>query len=246
MSKTKEIAIFGKNNIELPVRKGPLRFGITWMNGLITSNTWGVRTEKTGDAYIYCRDNMQEIKISLHKSGKQHIAFTKSSGHQMAPDNRFWNQWREPPQQTPPVPSFKLLFPKWGIGLNDEDRNKTRPKWDKNQILIEGDDKLLTVVSFFILDQGLRTRHPLSSVVLGTLPLRLGKDLYVIASRVKEKNLKPIVEEALSKIVLPAELVPEQIRDNDILSMCLTGDQPEGYAYMVIVSAKAMSDINGN
>lgn len=245
MSKTKEIAVFGKNNIELPVRKGPLHFCVTWMNGLITSNTWGVKTEKTGDAYIYCRDNMQEIKISLHKSGKQHIAFTESSGHQMTPDNRFWNQWREPPQQTPLVPSFKLFFPRWGIGLNGEDRNKTRSKWDKNQILIEGDDKLLTVVSFYILDQGLLTRHPLPRVVLSALPLKLGKDLYVIVSREQEQKLKSRVEEGLRKITIPAESVPEKFRD-DVLSVCLTGDQSEGYAYMVVVPVKIMSDIKGN
>ena len=36
------------------------------------------------------------LKISLHKSGKQHIAFTSESKHQTTAGNRFWDQWWEP------------------------------------------------------------------------------------------------------------------------------------------------------
>ena len=93
------------------------------MSGGSTSNAWRVWTD-TRDAYICCRDNMGEIKISLHGSGKQHIAFRSETGIEMTPGSRFWNQWHEPPQQDPAIPSFKLVFPPWGVRLTEEREEK--------------------------------------------------------------------------------------------------------------------------
>ena len=186
---SEQLNIYTRKNRTLPFTESPIRFAVTKKNGL-TSNAWGVRVEETGDAYIYCRDMMKELKISLHQSGKQHIAFTKGSELEMTPGSRFWNQWREPPSQRPPVPTFKLVFPGWTLSFNEEDRKKGRPKkWDTNDILIEADDKLLTVVSFFITDTGCVPRQKgLPSHPIGILPLRQGKDLCVLALREHERN----------------------------------------------------------
>ena len=235
-----ELPVYTRNNRPLPFRESPIRFAVTMKNGL-TSNVWGVRVEGTGDAYIYCRDNMKEVKISLHRSGKQHIAFTKGSGHETKPSSRFWNQWREPLLQRPPVPTFKLVFPGWATSLNEKDRKKVRAKWDTNQVLIEGDDELLTVVSFFILDEGLVPwQEGLPSVPIGILSLRPGKDLCVIASHEYERNFKSVVETGLKRIrvntLLPGEVC------NRVLSVCLTGDEPAGYAYMVVVPVEIIKE----
>ena len=197
----------------------------------------GFRVEDTGDAYIYCRDNIEEIKISFHKSGKQHVAFTKESGHEMTPRSRFWNQWREPPQQNPAVPTFKLVFPNWGIGLDEEQRKKAQSKWDKNQILIEGDDELLTVVSFFILDEGVtfRKQGGPASYPIAVLPIRPGKRLFAIAGKEPEGDLKAKVETAFQKIDVSA--LPRRQVLGKVISVCMTGDQPAGYAYMAMVPA---------
>ena len=165
----------------------------------------------------------------------------------MTPGSRFWNQWREPASQRPPVPTFKLVFPGWALSFNEEDRKKGRPKkWDTNDILIEGDDKLLTVVSFFIMDEG---REPwqqgLPSKPIGILPLRQGKDLCVVAHREYEGNLHSMVVEGLKRVfakpnfqsgvvedfkrAFPNGLPPGAAYD-EVFEVCLTEEEPPGYA----------------
>ena len=100
------ITVRFRKNLTLPLRTGPIRFAVTMANGL-TSHSWKVFT-KGGDAYVVCRESMKDIKVSLHKSGRQHIAFVHGSGHEMTPGSRFWNRWWEPSsKQRPPVPSVK-------------------------------------------------------------------------------------------------------------------------------------------
>ena len=49
---------------ELPIRESPVNFAAFAGDGTITSNAWGVRVMKTGDAYIYCRDNRYQDRIT--------------------------------------------------------------------------------------------------------------------------------------------------------------------------------------
>ena len=96
-------------DLELPIRESPVRFSIMRKNGL-SSNAWRIWVDNRGNAYIKSRDHMQELKISLHNSGKQHIAFTPESGLEMTEGNRFWDQWWEPPHYRGP-PSGSYLQP---------------------------------------------------------------------------------------------------------------------------------------
>ena len=109
---------------ELPLREGPLRFAVVMKDGS-TSNGWRAWVEKEGDAYICCRDSMNDLKVSLHKSGRQHIAHTRQSGKETGSEDRYWNTWWEPPVKGKIIPSFKLMFPPWGVRLREQDRNKT-------------------------------------------------------------------------------------------------------------------------
>ena len=61
------MTLWTKEGLELPLRTKQIRFAVQWKNGL-TSNAWAVCVENTGDAYIYCRDNIKEQKVSLHDS----------------------------------------------------------------------------------------------------------------------------------------------------------------------------------
>ena len=184
-----------KSGVELPCRQSPLRFAVQMENGL-TSNAWGVGVEKKGDAYIYCRDNMRGQKISLHKSGKQHISLDRSLLSAPTIESRFMNQWREP-EGSPVVPTFTLFFPRWGVGLNAEQRDTAKSTWAKNDILIRGDEACLTVVSFVILDAALTVPEMPSRRPIGVLSLGSEKTLWVIAGREPERDLKALVEAAL-------------------------------------------------
>ena len=222
-----------RHGLELPLTKSPIRFAVLWKNGQ-TSNIWGVRVEKKGDVYIYCRDNMQEVKISFHKSGKQHIAYTKGSGIEMTPGSRFWNQWREPQHSVQAIPSFKLYFPSWGTRLGEEERKKATSKWKSNHILIEAVDDLLTAITFIILDKGttLTLRDDgLPSGAIGVLSLHSGKKLCVIAGYESDGKLKqnvmPLVED-MNNRNLPLEKYAGKT-----LYACASGENLDGYAYMV-------------
>ena len=245
---TKGRRVFVKNDVQIPVKRGPIKFAVLMPNGR-TSNAWRVWTERSG-AYICCRDNMQEIKISLHQSGKQHIAFTRESGIEMTLGSRFWNRWNEPPQQRTAIPSFKLVFPSWGVKLTEEDRIKTsalEQRWNDNQILIEGDDKNLTVVSFVILDDSanLTFSGDYSENLIGILPFRYGKSLYVVSSIDPEGDLRSKVESALPKIdpQLARWILDAQEKGATPVA-CMSGDNTEGYAYMVVVPLQASAGPN--
>ncbi len=236
-----------KSGLELPLRESPIRFAVMMTNGQ-TSNAWGVHVEDTGDAYIYCRDSMKQLKVSLHRSGKQHIAFTKESGLEMPLGNRFWNQWREPQHGSHAIPTFKLMFPNWGTRLGEEDR--AEETWNKNQILIGADDKLLTTVSFVILDKRVtpRIEDELPSFLIGTLPLGPEKKLWIIARGEPEGNLREKVEEAIkemeegirgtneeaAKRTDISKLSPEKVV-GEILHVCMTGKHPSGFAFLVML-----------
>ena len=55
------------HDIELPLRKPPIRFGVMRWNGQ-SSNSWRVWGDGKGNFYISTRDHMRESKISLHDS----------------------------------------------------------------------------------------------------------------------------------------------------------------------------------
>lgn len=205
---------------QVPTRMNPIRFAIQYRNGR-TSNAWGVRAKTTGDAYIYCRDNMKEQKVSLHASGRQHISIRPRTANPVNLTGKsFMNQWHEPDEG---VATFRLVFPWWGIQLDDEQRRAFKPTWDKNAILVEGHHEFLTVVSFFIVgeDATIRKGTPFPGFQLGELPLRDGKKLAVTAEWAPEQGFKAKLEDALKRI-LSNENMLEGHRGKT-LALCMTG-----------------------
>ena len=179
---------------------------------------------------------MKGQKISLHRSGKQHISFDEEVATQMNSSDRFMNQWREPHYIGEAKPTFKLLFPSWALGLNEVERRNSESAWKKNEILIGGHDDLMTVVSFVIVDDGVRLRKKEGSYpwsLIGDLSLRSGKRLLVVAGWEPEGNWRAVVEEALSKINDPR--VVSGGFPGDPLSISLTGYSSPDSAFMVVV-----------
>ena len=205
---------------ELPIKQNPIRFAILYRNGC-TSNPWGVRIQPTGDAYIYRRDNMQDEHISLHASGKQHITiYPKSPTSSDLSEKQFMNRWYEPDEGTA---TFRLVFPWWGTQINEEQRNRYKSKWKKNDVFIEGHLKFLTIVAFWIVREqvNLQKKGKFLGFVLGELPLTSGKKLVITAEWEPERSFQSVIKKGLRQVALT-----EDFSDHDMgetLDMCMTG-----------------------
>jgi len=224
---------------QVPTKMNPIRFAVQYRNGR-TSNAWGVRVENTGDAYIYCRDSMKGQKISLHASGQQHISIRPRIPNPVNLTGKsFMNRWHEPDQG---IATFRLVFPSWGVQLDDEQKQEHNRTWDKNAIFIEGHHEFLTVVSFFILDEAttIRKGTPFPGFQLGDLPLRDGKKLAVTAEWTPERGFKAKIEKALRRVSPPQDALMG--REGEVLSACLTGTwgTPDS-VYMVTVPVTCSS-----
>ena len=237
--KDENILFQTRDGLALPCSKNPIRFAVQHRNGL-TSNAWGVQVEKTGDAYIYCRDNLTGQKISLHRSGKQHISFSEGLRSKLDMPSRFMNQWHEPQYGKEAIATLKLLFPSaWSIGLSEEQRAQSQSIWDKNDIFILGHDELMTVVSFVIVDDGVTIRkkvgaYPIS--LIADLPLRRGKRLMMIAGWEPEGDWKGTVEEALTRIDANSFATEEDLGKD--FTICLTGEYSSDSQFLVAVPVK--------
>jgi len=82
-----------------------------------SSNSWRFWTAPAGDAYLACRDNFKEAKISLHTSGRWRMgwdekAVAKNPRLVASGQDRAWEKWEPPPPVVPgAVAAVRLLFP---------------------------------------------------------------------------------------------------------------------------------------
>ena len=226
------------DGLELPLRATPLRFAVTKKDGFV-SNSWGVRVEKKGDAYVYCRDAMKDQKVSLHASGKQHIRINKNALRKRSlPGNGFMDQWWEPQHSTKAVPTLRLLFPPWGLSLGPQQEAKVQEIRDESDILIPAHDEMVTVVSFVIVDDGTHLQKEEGSppsAPFGVLGLRPGKSLFVIAGYEPQSDLREKADAALKQIARPPDV---ELSDGEDLVVCLTGNTVENSTFMLPLSVR--------
>ena len=232
-----QMTLLKKDGLELPLRTHPIRFAVRGKGGF-TSNLWGVQVKRKGDAYIYCRDEWKDQKISLHASGKQHISFNENApGIKSYIGGRFMNQWWEPQHTQKAVATLRLLFPPWGLSLNTQKSEKFQTKWGRNDVLIPAHDEMVTVVSFVIVDDGTRLKKEDGSppsMPFGILRLRPGKSLFVIAGYEPEGDLKDKVNEALKEIAYTTD---PKLLESEGLKVCLTGYTLENSIFMLPLAA---------
>ena len=186
---------------DLPTTEFPLRMSILKRANL-ASNSWKVEINRKGDAYIFTRDGKKwQTKASLHVSREQHIRTVSHDKQNNIP----MDTWQEPHDGGRAVPTLRLLFPSWGY-FREVEPEKIMPKKKRgggSNILIEGHDKLLTVVSFIVMDEGKSLRptpNSFSWLHSATHKLRPGKSLFVVASYEPEGYYREEAEVALQKM----------------------------------------------
>ena len=228
------LSLSTSKDAQVPTGINPLRFAIFYRTGH-TSNAWGVKVENKGDAYVYCRDHMKGQKTSLHASGKQHISIspTRWTGPNLT-EKRFSNQWHEPSEG---IATFKLVFPPWGIQLNEQARNRFQSLWKKTNVYIEGHHEFLTVVSFLIVGDNVTVQKQggFPGFVVAELPLRHEKKLVVVADWTPEDGFRNLIHRMLPRLPIAEDMRGVLAdRRGEPLTLCVSGNcGSENSVYMV-------------
>ena len=186
------LSVSRREILELPVVDGPVNFTVYRSDGKF-SNRWGVSTNGKGDAYIYCRDNPNAEKVSLHASGQQHISIRSEVATSVGAASRFGNKWKEPEFGSEAIATFTLYFPPWGVGL---ERADFPMGINRDELLIVGHPEKAVVVAFFIVNRASNMRGRVPHIVLGRLPLGEEKTLHVAAWKEGQGNLMDRAQEA--------------------------------------------------
>lgn len=214
-------------NVELPLTQGPINFEVVRSDGKV-SNRWGADVNTKGDAYVYCRDNPEAEKVSLHASGRQHISIRSEVAERVGAETRFGNVWSEPEFGSSALATFSLIFPPWGVGLDLENVPRGIKK---DELLIIGHKEMLVVVGFFVVDTERNLRGQMPHIALGRLALREGKTLHVMAWKEPRNDLIGRIRRILPQA--SQGLAKLGVGDGDY-AMCVQGYRQPNSAYMVV------------
>ena len=215
-----------ERDVELPLTQGPINFSMLRSDGLF-SNRWGVKTNKKGDAYVYCRDVSDAEKVSLHASGSQHISITSETAAPIGADSRFANVWEEPGIEPEAIATFSLIFSPWGVGMRPERRKLT-----KHELLIVGHGGKLVVVSFLVVDSTKKMQGRLPHLVLGQLPLEPKKTLHIITWKEPENDLMDRIRSVFPQISLTCSEL--RLGEGDY-TLCIQGYRGPDSVFLVPV-----------
>lgn len=213
--------------IEFPLTKGPVNFSVMSDCGL--SVRWGVTVERKGDVYIYDRDVKDAEKVSLHASGRQHIAVTPETAIRVGTSSRFGLRWTEPVFEQGALPAFSILFPPWGV----KDMRPESLAKRKAELLIVGHVEKTVVVGFFVMKSERILQVNAPHFVIAKLPMGNQKTLHVVAWKESEKDLRTVLQAALEQTATP-------LPDIDDLILNFQGFRAPDSAFMVPVPLAAL------
>ena len=231
--RTSGIIIRDKRNRTLPIRQGPVRLAVVGGRGE-KSNSWKIWMENDGEIYFSIREKTPGFKVSLHKSGKQHIKM----------GNEYWGQWHEPDIYAGPMvaTSAKLVFPAWGMREDGKMSEGEKETWRGNEIEIDAPSqgKLITL-SVVIRTEGQDLKQEDGrSETLAIWRRQDGKEAHVIVSEEAERNFKDIVMKTLTnKAVLQNlnDAIQNAPWDDDrVVTVALAGPANEGGNYFLSVA----------
>jgi hypothetical protein len=197
------------DKLGLPIKNGPVRFCVGAPDSL-TSNSWRIWTTGHNDAYIVCRDNFKEAKVSLHASGRWRMGFTEeavATNPLLVSEsaNRAWDVWDEPPTTLPEtVVAFKLSFPTSELAVLPEQRGFNA--W-KNVIFIEpAPTGKVIVATLFVTSLQTPLRHETEpSLCLASLDLSSDRRIQLIVHGEPETDLPQLIRDNVRRARSGAE-----------------------------------------
>ena len=187
-----------------------------------------MKTNPKGDVYVYCRDNPEAEKVSLHSSGRQHISISRKIAERIGAESRFQNVWTRPEFESEAIATFTLVFPPWGVGRK---ASEVRDPFRSDELLIVGHRKKLLLVNFFIVDSARNMRGHVPHLVLGQIPLMEGKTLHIIAWKEPENGLMDLVRTAFPQA--SHTFAKQRLGEGDY-TMPVQGSRGQNAAYMVV------------
>ena len=185
---------------DLPLRDGPLRFAVMSSDGA-SSESWSVTVTNLGDVYIVCREVDLDIKVSLHESGLQKIAYR---GIWREANIGYDQRWQEHRHYTGDSarPSFTLMFPNFGLSLDEEWRQAHPRTWSARHVLLRAAQRpLATLIAFAITDDNVGVMERVGYAVIAEIPTRPGKKLCVIAGYTPERNVSRMLQNGLEEMM---------------------------------------------
>lgn len=190
---------------DLPLRGGPLRFALMNSDG-ISSESWKVEVTSRGEVYIVCREANLDIKVSLHESGHQKIAYHAIWRDVPVVCDQRWEEHQHY-RGDRARPSFTLMFPGFGLFLDEKWRRDHSHIWSARHVLVRAPYRpLATLVGFVIVDEDVSVMDRVGYAVLAEIPTRPGKKLCVIAGYTSEHNMSNRLRNGLKRILVESSL----------------------------------------
>lgn len=213
----------------IPLQQNSIRFSVLRRNGL-SSNSWRVWVGKPGDVYIACRDHLGGLKISLHRSGKCHIA---SNQKEVIDGDRYLGKWDRPiTEEIRGLRPFQLLFPTKALCVNQEARDENKALWAKNEVYIEAPESPFgTTVSFVIVEDTIKTMNAEAalSYPLAIMPAWPGTNLWVVVSHLYEGKMLEVAGNIIRNF---GDLIDEDTVEQ-------LAKEPDGKVFTITVSGHA-------
>jgi hypothetical protein len=218
----------------VPLTRSPFRVAIGTPGGL-SSNSWRIWTAGR-DAYIACRDNFREFKVSLHASGIWRVAFT-SEALNKRPDLQLSDGDRVLQRYTPDlsdpntaVMAYQIVVLRTGLYLTP-DRRRT---WPMSIIYVEPpvEPNRMAVLTTAVVPSEAPMRIPQGThgAVIAVLPFGSGRTLQVVATHDSDVNVKPLIVQAYDQ-------VPQSLRSvmSEDSVFVVYGNRPEGLPWFSAV-----------
>ena len=199
----------------LPLVRQPLRFAVGVPTGAST-NSWKVWV-RGDDAYVACRDNFREIKVSLHASGIWRVGFIDNFVKQrpdMLPSggDRVWKKWTPRlDDQHRSVIGFQLAAPAPALYLEPRDRRR----WPPSVVFVEPPSAppLMTVISVAVVLGCSPVRVTAGNgVPIAVVPLGESRSVQLVATYEDARAVVSMIEDAFRRVVVKmggADSLPE-------------------------------------
>jgi hypothetical protein len=230
------------SDFDLPLREGPIRFAVGSPDG-VSSNSWRLWVGRQGDVYLACRDNFQNMKVSLHVSGRWRMAFTEEAVRKdptlvSVGADRAWEVWDEPPERPfGAIAAFRLVFPTEEFAVNPDQR--TTKAW-RDTVFIEAAPARsgkLTTLTLFVTEGDPDLRHESEpSFRLASLKLKGDRHAQLIAHADQEGTVPISIAAARVEVLARAEQAGTAVPDSGYIY--LFGRQPDGARFVVGARAR--------